>query len=354
MVMPQCNALNNHMCVTVANSWRPCCRFNNFPHVDTHHTSFDEYKQGDFYQQIINDMETDWADGCSKCHSEEQRGQTSLRQVMNNELSGTMDIESIEISLSNTCNLACQMCSPTYSTTWTRLLADNPVLLKYQQPDAPDTVSVDHIFAGVNLDKLRKIKYLGGEPFVTPEIKILFEYLIDNKIIQNIEFECNTNCTLFPSKWIKYLDQFRKVTIELSIDGVGNINDYIRWGSIKWKDIVKNIYQWSETHYNVNIFSTVQACNLHNMKAVKALADSIGVRHYSSLLVVPEYLSVNVLPQSYLDEIKDDYNSKYYPSIQNNGLIDKFKEFTYNINKTTGVKLSDTIPRLSQHLKALT
>ena len=33
--MPQCNALTNHMCVTVTGSWRPCCRFNKFDFVGT-------------------------------------------------------------------------------------------------------------------------------------------------------------------------------------------------------------------------------------------------------------------------------------------------------------------------------
>ena len=351
MVMPQCNALSNHMCVTVANSWRPCCRFNKFPHTNTGTTSFSEYKQTKFYQKTIHDMARGWADGCSKCQSEEQRGQTSLREVMNRELSGTTDIESIEISLSNQCNLACKMCSPTYSTTWNKLLTDAPELKSYQQPDAPDTISVEHIFSGVDLSKLRKIKYLGGEPFITPEIKDLFEYLISNHVIQNIEFECNTNCTLFPNKWLKYLDQFKRVTIELSIDGVGEVNDYIRWGRTKWDDILINIHRWAETDYDINIFSTVQAYNLHDMKNVKAVADSIGVKHYSSLLVVPEYLSVHVLPTEYLTLIQDDYNKKYYPSITNNGHLDKFKEFTYNIDNVTGLKLSQVIPVLHSHME---
>ena len=58
------------------------------------------------------------------------------------------------------------------------------------------------------------------------------------------------------------------------------------------------------------------------MKNVKAVADSIGVKHYSSLLVVPEYLSVHVLPTEYLTLIQDDYNKKYYPSITNNDHLD--------------------------------
>ena len=67
--MPVCNALNNHMCITVAGSWRPCCRFNNFPHVDITQTSFTDYKQSDFYQGVIHDMTDGWAEGCKKCRN---------------------------------------------------------------------------------------------------------------------------------------------------------------------------------------------------------------------------------------------------------------------------------------------
>ena len=147
------------------------------------------------------------------------------------------------------------------------------------------------------------------------------------------------------------MDQFKRVTIELSIDGVGEVNDYIRWGRTKWDDILINIHRWAETDYDINIFSTVQAYNLHDMKNVKAVADSIGVKHYSSLLVVPEYLSVHVLPTEYLTLIQDDYNKKYYPSITNNGHLDKFKEFTYNIDNVTGLKLSQVIPVLHSHME---
>ena len=48
--MPQCNALTNHMCVTVTGSWRPCCRFNKFNFVDIEQNDFEYYRHTDFYK----------------------------------------------------------------------------------------------------------------------------------------------------------------------------------------------------------------------------------------------------------------------------------------------------------------
>lgn len=342
------------MCITVEGSWRPCCRFNKFPHVDITNTSFREYKGSDFYQDVITDMENGWADGCKKCQSEEARDQTSLRQVLNRDLSGTTDVEYIELSLSNKCNLACKMCSPAYSTLWNKLIDNNDSLQQYHQTVKSSKIDVPGIFKDVDMSHVKKIKYLGGEPFITPETGELFDYLAANGKMSEIELECNTNCTLFPSKWLAVLDKFKKVTIELSLDGVEEVNDYVRHGKT-WNTIDPVIHKWSQhsknSNVDLNIFSTVQAYNLHDMKNVKALADSIGVKHYSSLLVVPEYLSVHVLPAEYLTEIKDDYNKKYYPSIENNNLLDKFKEFTYNIDNVTGLHIADVIPTLYKHME---
>ena len=352
--MPQCNALKNHMCITVSASWRPCCRFNSFPYVNINSVNFENYRKSDFYQDIISDMKDGWASGCKKCEQEENRNHTSLRQVLNKELSGSDDIEYIEISLSNKCNLACKMCSPTYSTTWNKMLISNPELKEYYIAANQPKISVSNIFQSVNLSKIKSIKYLGGEPFITPETKDLFEYLDNAGVIGNITFTCNTNCTFFPSKWLKYLEKFKKVVIELSIDGVGSVNDYIRYGK-NWNIVEPIIKKWEHysknTNTDLNIFSTVQAYNLHDMKNVKLLAKSINVDHYSSLLVVPDFLSVHVLPNEYLELIKDDYNQKYYKTIENNKKFVEFIKFTKKMDSITNLNIKDVIPTLYSYME---
>lgn len=353
--MPGCAALTNHMCVTVAASWRPCCRFNNFPHVSIHDISFSDYKNSDFYKKIVSDMDTGWAIGCNKCKTEEERGHTSLRQVLNSELSGNSTLEYIEISISNECNLACRMCSPTYSTFWGKLVSTSKDLQKYHVNYKQPHISIDTIFKDIDISKLKKIKYLGGEPFVTPQIGQLFKYLEENGVIQNIEFECNTNCTLFPKKWLVELSKFKKLNIELSVDGVGDINEYIRFGK-SWKIIYQNILKWVEykeknSNLNLSLYTTVQAYNLHDIKNICNLATENGLKFYSSLLVVPEYLSVNALPRDYLDEIKDEYNQKYYKSISpNTSLFEEFKKYTSDLDNSMNNRLQDVIPELFKYM----
>ena len=87
------------------------------------------------------------------------------------------------------------------------------------------------------------------------------------------------------------------------------------------------------------------------MKNVKGLADSLNIKHYSSLLVIPNFLSVHVLPFNYLEEIKDDYNQKYYSSITNNDLFDKFQEYTNKMDKVTNLPIKEVIPKLYSYME---
>jgi MoaA/NifB/PqqE/SkfB family radical SAM enzyme len=340
------------MCVTINRTWRPCCRFRGGPSLDVTEVPFNEYKQTDFYQGILTDMETGWAPGCVKCQQEETRGHYSLRQKSNQSLQGSEGITYIEISLSNECNLACKMCCADYSTTWDKLIKNNEKLKKYHHPKTQPNIDIETVFKGVDLSKLKHIKYLGGEPFITPQIKDLFDFLVTNNIIENIEFTCNTNVTLFPSKWEKYLSKFKKVNIELSIDGFEKVNDYIRYGK-PWSLIYDNFLKWVEyrdrsKNIEVHIFTTIQAYNLHDLKKIKKLADDHNMQMHSSLLVVPEYLSINVLPKDYLENIKDEVNQKYYKSIvDHTHMQQKFIEFTKDIDSVTKMPIQEYIPELS-------
>ena len=314
--MPQCKALTNHMCSTVTGSWRPCCRFENFEYFDASLVSFSEYKKSKFYQNIITLMERDWHLGCIKCKHDEEMEHGSLREEMNRRLTGTLNvIESLEFSPSNKCNLACKMCSPPYSTTWQHMVKKNTLDIEITNNKS---LSINQVFADVNITNLKLIKYLGGEPFIMPETEKLFKFLDEQNIIQNINFETATNVTVFPKKLLKYLKKFKKVFIEFSIEGIGEVGEYIRYGK-SWKIIDKNIKKWLENksdNMELSTFTTVQAYNIHHIHEIKEYAKQNDLKFYSSVLRVPEFLSINVLPKKYIDKIKKIEKNLYRIQIQ--------------------------------------
>lgn len=353
--MPKCNAFKNHLCVTVTGSWRPCCRFGNFPHVDISKTTFDEYKNSDFYQKIITDMENGWSEGCLKCKTEEERGHKSLRLSMNENWSGRDQIEYIEISVSNECNLMCRMCSPAYSTKWDKFVRKAKLAEKYHTQYNQPFIDIEKVFESIDISKLKAIKYLGGEPFVTPQVWDLFEFLDKHNLLKNMHFICNTNATYFPSKFLPYFKKLKKLSVELSIDGIGPVNEYIRHGK-SWNVIYETIQSWTEHKNNtdnctLSVFTTVQAYNFHDVKNIKNLADKLGLEFHNSLLQVPEYLSVNSLPTDYIEQTTDDFNKKYLPSIQYNGQFGKLIEYTLDMDSLLDTDLGSHNSLLKKYME---
>lgn len=354
--MPWCNAFDNHMCVSLTGSWSPCCRFSGNKGHKIKDYSFIEFKNSEFFKNLKEVSKNTWHPGCIRCKLDEERTNSSYRVFFNNTFSGKQQIEFIEINLSNECNLTCRMCSSTYSTSWKKLLKNNNELLKYIDDTPSIEFDISQILSDIDLTHLKRIKNLGGEPFITPQIRDLFEYLDNRQLIENLIFECNTNCTLFPDKWVDYLKRFKKLQICLSVDGYGPLNDYIRHGK-SWDVIEKNIYKWKEfslQHSNVelDLFATIQAYNLHNIKQLKHFCNSVGIKFTSSVLRFPEYLSINVLPKEYLDLIKDAENEIYYKSISYKDEEFKvFKEYTKKLDKIHNVNYRDVIPSLEKFME---
>ena len=354
--MPACSALYNHECVNITGTRSPCCRFSDNSNLYTvENSSIAEYHQSDFIKNIRTSLETGWHPGCIKCKNEELSGLTSLRELYNLDHSFTANsIESIEISLSNECNLACRMCSPTYSTKWLSIIKNNPQLTKFvETPNIKN--NLDNIINDRDLSSLRMIKYLGGEPFITPQVEQLFKLLQDKEILNNIVFHCSTNATLYPKKYIKYLKQFKKIRMHISLDGIDEINDYIRYGK-KWKEILKVIELWKQyqeefDNLELSIFSTIQAYNIHDIKNLETFSNSYNLKFRGSLLSSPSFLSINALPESYIEKIKDKYNEKYLKNYKNNKQ-DTYKliEYTKTFDNTSNMYLRDIIPKLSEEL----
>jgi sulfatase maturation enzyme AslB (radical SAM superfamily) len=74
-----------------------------------------------------------------------------------------------------------------------------------------------------------------------------------------------------------------------SIDGVGKVNDYIRWGS-DWDTIERNIRTFNELpNLNVSIGPTVQLLNAYYYDELVDWAKTNNYPIYNNLLLFPKY-----------------------------------------------------------------
>jgi len=371
--MPECNLLKNHMCITVSGNWRPCCKFDETllpwdKKFKIDKFTFDEWRNSDFYQGIIEQQKTGWHKGCEGCRKAEETGNRSMRKIFGEYLTGEGDdIEFIEISLSRECNLACRMCGPFASSTWQKIAVDHEEEIKdFYKPQLEQTpADVEKLFAGRDLTKINRIKLLGGEPFITPQTSDFFEYLDKNNILQNIYFMTNTNVTFFPKKLIKYLKKIKRTNLSVSIDGFESNNDYVRHKST-WPVVLDVIAQWKEfaaqSTNEVRISSTtcVNAYNVHQIDDIVHWAIDEDFFNYNyNIISGPKHLKLEALPPAYVEEVvKKLEKSPEVESVityidkmtHDPDLLQKLKQYTITMDKINGLNLRDYNPSLAKHL----
>jgi len=351
--MPRCSALFNHEFISVDGKRLPCCRFSE---LDSDYTvknsTIKQYHNSKIIHDVRNAMEYGWHSGCNKCKLEEETGLESLRNLYNLDHSFSDNIESIEFSLSNKCNLICRMCNPVYSSKWNTFLGNNRELESFVSYNNDTIFSIDDVFTSdKDLSELKFIKYLGGEPFITPEIYKLFELLDEQNLLEKITFFCTTNATFFPDKYVKYLKKFKFIRLDLSLDGTGSINEYIRYGK-SWDTITNTIDKWldykkTNSNIDLSIFTTVQAYNIHDINNLKLLSSNLGLDFRGVLLSSPTHLSVNALTPAYIEKIKDSSNEDFLKEYQfSKSDFKKLKQFTSMFDKGSSLEIKNIIPDL--------
>jgi sulfatase maturation enzyme AslB (radical SAM superfamily) len=223
---------------------------------------------------------------CIRCEEVEVLNSSikSIRQhaIEEDKIQTKEDYLIANIMLDNICNSACQFCKPSLSTKIGSLISSNYVIhdnTKY--------------FKELPLERIVQLDIAGGEPSNSKNVKNLLTNLPPN--VQTIRF--NTNCSSFMDELMKLVDKKIKLSITVSIDGVGKVHDYVRW-PIKWNTFYKTLLEYkafASTNtelVNVNLWSTVNTLNINDLENISEFAKDINLSHSFSFLNEPEQLNI--------------------------------------------------------------
>jgi len=213
----------------------PCCKFN-------HNSEFGNVNDIDPRDSLQwNTLRDDMLQGkpisnCQSCYRDEISGIKSLRQESLELYSPTdnhsIPLQYLEVSFDNKCNLACVMCSEEFSTKW------QTEKRKHRGLIAKGVVQHGFDYLNWDLSNVTKLKIIGGEPMMSQD---KFIELLQQLNLKNLHVIVATNGTILPTGSLKYLlEQCASVSYKLSLDGVGPVNDWIRWPS-RFSDIENNI-----------------------------------------------------------------------------------------------------------------
>mgnify|MGYP001213904694 FL=1 len=301
-----------HSCTNVGGRNKPCCRFSDQSYNDQ--VSPLDYFNGDKLNLLRNKMlNGEMIKGCNKCHAEESLGKQSYRQRSNNQYKEYIDkqptLKFIEIGLSNACNFGCVTCDAAYSTTWWQDIDDvNAIGANKAKPDQK-VVYTDSKFN--DFSNIDRIKILGGEPFMEPRN---LEFLKKCNL-KNIELELVTNGSILPNnEWQEILQQLKYVNLDISLDGHGEIAEYVRYGT-NWKKLESNINwwkQWWSNNNNITIKShfVVHALNAFDLHNYLEWQKKFKWKTTFDILQMPEYLNIKILPAEMKKEILEKVDIK--------------------------------------------
>lgn len=230
--------------------------------------------------------------GCWKCQMHEAKGGKSHRMLWNEreQDDGVAKLTDLDIYMGNLCNLACVTCSSHNSTKW--IAEEQKVFGTAFNPKQDD---IDLEINWELVKDLKRIKLAGGEVMLMPRHKTFLQQLIDYNVAKNITLVYIVNNTCDPREFKDYFDKFKKVEFILSVDGVGDISDYVRYHS-NWKEIEKNIQYTIDADIKVSVNCVSSILNVYHLPEVLKWWNNRGDIFFR-LLDYPEHLSIkNLLP----------------------------------------------------------
>ena len=217
-------------------------------------------------------------DHCESCYSLERNGILSARQQETVEWANILNLNSLEdldkivdpayyeVRPDNKCNLQCRTCNPLNS----HLIAKeykNLNIGTFELLPKKHTSSFDII----KFDNLKKLYVAGGEPMVMPAFYQFLDKCISHNNT-NFEILVNTNGTKLSTRFKNQLKNFSNFQFIFSIDGLHELNYYVRWPAV-WNTIVENIQYLREHGHRVTVNTTVSIYNISNLDKLFSFID---------------------------------------------------------------------------------
>ncbi len=284
-------------------------------------------------QKLVSEQQ--WPKSCATCKSHESSGHKSRRQTeLETSVASSPGIRTMDLRVGNVCNLACRMCSPFSSVAlleeWSD--ADHPnskvmeesigAYRKISWQNWSETPEVWNDLFEIS-EHVTENNFAGGEPFLNVAHVNYLKKLIFSGRSQNIRISYNTNLTVIPNWLEPIIENFSRVKIMVSVDGVGALGEFIRH-PLKWNSFEQNLVKldWlkesSKEKLEIAFNTTVQAYNVFGLTELLDYFANSSLKNLprtstANLLENPSYFNVANLPSKLKEEARrkiDDYLAK--------------------------------------------
>jgi MoaA/NifB/PqqE/SkfB family radical SAM enzyme len=320
-------------------------------------------------------------DICTPCYEHEANNgysnrENELEEMMRSRGEFPVDIivkekpDYYDVRFGNLCNMKCITCGPQYSSEhyeeYIKIYEDlkvetNNNIIKVDQEMAKlgEYSHVGHVLTTTEMDEIKqnkgnynwpendrvfnsileqittsdtkKLYITGGEPTLSAGNLKLLTALVDNGQSKNITLWMNTNMTNVNEKFWNLVAQFKHVNVMMSIDGIGDTFDYIRYPG-QWKQIEKNISKLinfinnlapgsndpnDHQKFELQLSPVIQLLNLLNLEDIIEYFIKIvdpahcAVTFCPNVLRGPDYYRINNANYNIRQEVNDRIQEKY-------------------------------------------
>jgi MoaA/NifB/PqqE/SkfB family radical SAM enzyme len=343
---------------------RPCCAVDTFFWRESKHILPDYnnklepwFNNSDLVKLRKDLLSGKWNPICNLCKTREDHNQPSTRTIFNDmlanveketgkswrvdqsEITDFSKIFLLDVTVGNKCNSACVMCNESNSSLWAK---EQEEITGVKFDHNPNWFDAKHVPELVDkLINLRAVQFIGGEPTINDDHIVLLKRLIDSGRSKDITLNYVTNLTGISEELLELWRHFSTKYITMSIDGVGKVNEYIRY-PFSWEKVTRQIEKLKtiadrEGNYHLGLSHTVTSLNLLTFgDMIKWWEEQVASSSYVANWLPhiqcvnnPEYFDPSYAPLEMknaanlmLEELEDyltvnGLNHKYFPAIEN-------------------------------------
>jgi MoaA/NifB/PqqE/SkfB family radical SAM enzyme len=216
-----------------------------------------------------------------------------------------------DIKIGNTCNFSCIMCNPSDSSkiynSWVKQKG-SPFVKEYIDKDPNyfekakrqgfKQVSYrDYIESIIENKNMKYIKLLGGEPLMDHKLLDML-YSIPDERKSKIELQIITNGSHSLVEQKHKLGNFKRVTWNISLEGIESVQEYARYGS-NWATTEKHILEYEKLYpQNITILTCLQSPTITGLADLIKWTKKHNLAFTITLLRDPAYLSIRAVPEA--------------------------------------------------------
>ena len=237
----------------------------------------------------------------------------------------TMQTISFDYRFNNLCNFKCRMCGDMLSSSWEAESRKNKTWTKESQPwmasplreqiiKFQDTQIVQEFVEAVETKRIKEIYWCGGEPLMWDMHWKAMQRIIELGFSKEVYVRYNTNLSRTSFKGIKLFDllpEFQDWQICSSLDGTGEVGEYIRDGLdyTQWLRNFKEGLAVSTNPRQMRLDYTITMPGLLELKNMFDLSQELDTEVLTKVMFTfsnDEILSPLALPKELLHTIIDE------------------------------------------------